>query len=165
MFEMVKATNKTDGRARRMSDVCRTQVYEQEGNGCTWQPRDRTQTHASQGVVPLSLSHSRFLSISLSLYAVRPIPLSARSIPYSRPSLFEIQPAGRALAQNNRNCGEISVPPGPSLWTIVAPRRATKLLDEAEHRILCVSASFRSFRSRVTHGWFDFRALFNLIAL
>lgn len=71
---------------------------------------------------------------------------SPRSIPHSRPSLFANQPARHALAQNNRNCGEISVPHGS---TIVAPREATRLLIEVERH--CVSLSFRSFGSLSHH--------------
>lgn len=120
----------TDGPVyEKWAMFCRTQVYKQEGNSCTWQPWDRTQTHASQArLSPHDPSHSPW------------------SIPHSRPSLFEIQPAGRTLAQNNRNCGEISVPLGLSLVDYCgasksdeAPRRAGTLLCTAEFSLFSIA--------------------------
>jgi hypothetical protein len=81
-----------------------------------------------------------------------------------RPS-FGNRPAGGALAQNNRNCGEISVPHGLSLRTIVVSRVATSSLVEAEHHCRRVFASLDRSRSRIAQEWFDFCVLFNLIAL
>lgn len=93
---------------------------------------------------------------------IRPIPLSPRSIPHSRPSLFENQPAGRILAQNNRNCGEINVPPGLSLVdhcgalkSDKAPRRAGTLLYVAEFSLLSIALAS-------SRGWFDFSAFFSI---
>lgn len=109
----------------------------------------------------------------------RPTLRTVHSFTAGRPSL-RILPAGRALAQNNRNCGEISillpVPRSPSSRPLSgnailadhcgasrsndAPHRCGTLLCVVEFSLLCFAPC-----GRAAQGWFDFCALFNLIAL
>lgn len=128
----------------------KTQVYKQEGNSCTWQPGDGTRTHASQArLSPHDPTHS-------TLYG----PFLTAGRPSLRISLLVVHsPKITEIVEKS------TFPPDYPLWTIVAPRRATRLLDEPEH--YCVSPSFRSFRSllhRPGMVWL-FCALFNFIAL
>lgn len=166
-FGLVKATRpgRTSGHRECAVFYRRRRYTKLEGKGCTWQHTHRRDeekplTHASQArPFPRGPAHpTPFFSLSLSL----------RSIPAGRPSL-RIRPAGRALAQNNRNCGEISVPFGPSLWTIVAFSRSRSrgCSAEAEHAIVRNIAEFSaSLGSRslphIARGWFDFSAPFSI---
>lgn len=131
---------------------CRKQVYKQEGKGCTWQPRDRTETHASQARLSLSphgpthptTLHGPFLT------AGRP-SLRTSLLAVHSPKITEI--VEKSAFPMDRSCGPLwrleEQRDSLSKWNVIVCRRVFASLD----------------RSRIAQRWFDFCALFNLIAL